>query len=233
MKRGKNYTEKSNTVDREKLYLPNDAVKLVKESGFAKFDESIELHFNLGIDPRHADQQLRGTTTLPHGSGKTIKILVVTSAGKVEEAKAAGADFVGSDDVVEKIQKGWLDFDLILATPDMMGKIGRLGRILGAKGLMPNPKSGTVVQDIAKAVKEFKSGKVEYRNDKAGLLHFTIGKLSFNEDAIRENFDAIYDLVLKIKPSKAKGIYIKSLVLCSTMGPGIQIETQKVKWKEN
>lgn len=232
MSRSKRYVEAVKKVDREMLYSPNEAISLVKECASAKFDETVEVHFQLGIDPRHADQQLRGTTVLPHGTGKSVKIAVITKGENASAAKEAGADIVGDDDVIEKIEGGWLDFDLLIASPDMMGKLGKLGRTLGSKGLMPNPKSGTVTPNVAKAVAEFKSGKLEYRNDKYGNLHLGIGKVSFDAQKLKENFESIYDTIVKIKPSKAKGIYMKSVTLCSAMGPGIPLESLKVKWKE-
>jgi large subunit ribosomal protein L1 len=215
------------------LYSPNEAIKLVRQTAFAKFDETVEVHFNLGIDPRHADQQLRGTLSLPHGTGKTVRIAVIAQGEKLIEAKDAGADFVGADDLIEKIGTGWFEFDLLIATPDMMAKVGKIGRMLGPKGLMPNPKSGTVTADIKSAVTEFKAGKIEYRNDKTGLIHAPIGKLSFSDEALRENYLAIYDVILKAKPSKSKGVYLRSITLCSTMGMGLKIEPMKTKWKES
>jgi len=232
MKRSKRYRENIKLVDSTKLYTPTEAFKVLNQFAPAKFDETVEIHFSLGIDPRHADQQLRGTTSLPHGTGKTIKIAVITQGENLAKATKAGADFVGSDDLIEKIAEGWLDFDLLIASPEMMSKVGRLGRMLGAKGLMPNPKAGTVTPDIEKAIAEFKAGKLEYRNDKFGNLHIGIGKKSFSETNIRENFNSIYDTVTKIKPSKAKGVYIKSVTLCSAMSPGVSIEPMKIKWKE-
>lgn len=232
MSRSKRYAEAVGKVDREKLYSPKEAISLVKDCASAKFDETVEVHFQLGVDPRHADQQLRGTTVLPHGTGKSVKIAVITKGENASAAKEAGADVVGDDDIIEKIEGGWLDFDLLIASPDMMGKLGKLGRTLGSKGLMPNPKSGTVTPNVAKAVAEFKSGKLEYRNDKYGNLHLGIGKVSFDAQKLKENFESIYDTIVKIKPSKAKGIYMKSVTLCSAMGPGIPLESLKVKWKE-
>lgn len=230
--RGKKYNEMQKIVDREKRYTPNEALKIYKEWQGRKFDETVEAHFNLGIDPRHADQQIRGTLVLPHGTGKTLRVVVITQGEKLSEAKAAGADVVGAEDVMERIQGGWFDFDLIIATPDMMSKLGKLGRILGTKGLMPSPKSGTVTLDIAKAVKEFKSGKIEYRNDKNSIVHAIIGKSSFTEKQLLENFETLCDTIVKIKPSKSKGIYLKSVSLCGTMSPGIFIDTLKLKGKD-
>jgi len=233
MNRSKRHSENLTLVESSKAYSPVEAIKLLKQFKTAKFDETIEVHFNLGIDPRHADQQLRGTTSLPHGTGKSITIAVITQGENLQKATKAGADFVGGDDIIEKIAGGWLDFDLLIASPEMMSKVGRLGRTLGTKGLMPNPKAGTVTPDIEKAVQEFKAGKLEYRNDKFGNLHIGIGKHSFSEQQILENFDSIYETVVKIKPSKSKGVYLKSVSLCSSMSPGIAVETQKLKWKEN
>jgi large subunit ribosomal protein L1 len=230
--RGKQYEAVSQQVDRSKRYAPKDALSLIKQASFAKFDESIELHFNLGIDPRQADQQIRGTLQLPFGTGKSVRIVVVAQGEKLMEAKEAGADEVGSDELIERIQGGWLDFDLMIATPDMMSKVGRLGRILGARGIMPNPKAGTVTSDLKKAIQEFKAGKVEYRNDKSGLIHLAIGRKSFDVESLFKNFEAVYDTIVRIKPSKAKGVYLRSISLSSTMGPGVFLETQSVKWKE-
>lgn len=232
-RRSKRYVELKNKVDVVKLYEPTEALELVKGGANAKFDETIEAHFNLGIDPRHADQQLRGTVVLPAGTGKVIKIVAIVNGAKEAEAKEAGADFVGGDDLIEKIQGGWMDFDLVVATPDMMGKVGRLGRVLGAKGLMPNPKSGSVTPNIGQAVKEFKGGRLEYRNDKNGIIHIAIGKASFEISQLKSNFLAIYDLLVKIKPSKSKGIYLRTVSLCSTMGAGVSLEPLKVKWRES
>ena len=230
MKNSKTFKEKNNLIDREKLYFPHEAIKLLKEVSYAKFNESIEVHFNLGIDPRHADQQLRGTFSLPKGNGKTKKVLVIAEGEDVDKSLSAGADFAGSDEYIEKIQKGWFDFDILITKPLMMKKLGKLGRVLGSKGLMPNPKTGTVTQDLDKAIKEFKSGKFEYRNDKEGILHIVIGNLKFSENDILENFNALYDFLLKIKPNKSKGTYFKSISLCSTQSPSIFIEPMKVKW---
>jgi large subunit ribosomal protein L1 len=230
-RRGKKYLEVSSLVKDDSFYLPGEAMKKVKEVSRAKFDETVEVHFNLGIDPRHADQLVRGTIILPHGTGKDIRIAVITDGDQIKAATEAGADEVGSDDLVEKINGGFLDFDILIASPDMMSKVGKLGRILGARGLMPSPKSGTVTPHIAKAVGEFKSGKVEYRNDKSGIIHTVIGKASFDEKKLRENFEALYDVILKAKPPKAKGVYLKSIVLAPSMGPGVKVETQKNKWE--
>jgi len=232
MKRGKKYTELAQQVNRDRLYSAPEAIDMIRTNPVRKFDETLEIHFNLGIDPRQADQQIRGTLVLPHGTGRTIRICVVTTGEKVIEAKEAGADFVGSEDIVEKIQGGWLDFDLVIATPDMMAKLGRLGKILGAKGLMPNPKSGTVTTDIKGAVKEFKAGKVEYRNDKTGLIHLGIGKLSFSAEQLVDNYNAIFGTIARAKPSKSKGQYVKSVSLSSTMGPGLFVENARLRRKE-
>ena len=232
MKRGKNYKAGAAKVDREKLYSPTEALDLLGEISFAKFDETVEVHFNLGIDPRHADQQLRGTLALPNGTGKDIRIVVVTSGENVDKAISAGADFVGGDDIVEKIQNGWFDFDLVIATPDMMAKVGKLGRVLGAKGLMPNPKSGTVTPNIEEVVKGFKSGKIEYRNDKSGLIHLIIGKKSFGTEKLSENFNLVYNTILKAKPAKSKGIYMNSISFNTSMSAGIYIEPMNTRWKD-
>ncbi len=232
MTRGKKYKNAASVVDRSKLYVPADALAAVRSASFAQFDETLEVHFNLGIDPRQADQQIRGTLVLPHGTGKQVRVAVVAAGEKLIEAKEAGADHVGAEDLIEKIQGGWMDFDLIVATPDMMGKLGRLGKLLGARGLMPNPKSGTVTTDVKAAVREFKAGKVEYRNDKAGLIHLGIGKMSFSDHQLLENFTAIFDTIVRVKPSKAKGIYLRSVSLNSTMGPGVFVENARLKRKE-
>ncbi|NBV41336.1 50S ribosomal protein L1 [bacterium] len=232
MKRGKSYQKGAGLVDREKVYSAREALDIVQNAKFAKFDETLEVHFNLGIDPRQADQQIRGTMVLPHGTGRDIRVAVITQGEKILEAKEAGADIVGAEDLIEKIAGGWFEFDLVIATPDVMGKVGKLGRALGAKGLMPNPKSGTVTQDIRGAVKEFKAGKVEYRNDKTGLIHLGIGKLSFGTDKLLENFQAIYDTIVRIKPAKSKGIYLRSVSVSSTMGPGLFVENARLRRKD-
>lgn len=228
-KRGKNYRESIKLVDREKQYLPGEAIDLVQETARAKFDETVELSVKLGVDPRHADQQVRGAVILPHGTGKTKRVLVIAKADKQKEAEEAGADFVGAEEMVEKIQtEGWMDFDVVVSTPDMMGVVGKIGRILGPKGLMPNPKSGTVTFEIEKAVNEIKAGKVEYRVDKESIIHVPIGKVSFGTDKLRENFRELMEAVIKAKPAAAKGRYLKSVVISSTMGPGIKINGQKL-----
>lgn len=228
-KRGKNYQESMKLVDRTKLYDTLEALELVQQTAKAKFDETIELSVRLGVDPRHADQQVRGAVVLPHGTGKTRKVLVIAKGEKVKEAEDAGADFVGGDDMVARIQnEGWLDFDVVVATPDMMGVVGRIGRVLGPKGLMPNPKSGTVTFDIEKAVNEIKAGKVEYRVDKASIVHVPIGKVSFGTDKLRENFQAIVEALIKAKPSAAKGKYLRTVTVASTMGPGVKINPGKL-----
>lgn len=224
MKHGKKYREKSKLVDRKVLYNPSDALKLVGESAFAKFDESVELHIKLGVDGRRADQQVRGAVILPHGTGKKIRVLVFAKGVKASEAEQAGADFVGADDLSTKIQnENWFGFDVVVATPDMMGTVGKLGKILGPKGLMPNPKAGTVTMDVAKAVKDVKAGKIEYKLDKANIIHVIIGKVSFGADKLKENFDAVMNAIVKAKPSAAKGQYLKSVAIASTMGPGVKI----------
>jgi len=233
MKRhGKNYLEKVKVLSEGNTFDVTEAVQKLKAISFAKFDETVELHFNLGIDPRHSDQQIRGTLTLPHGTGRSVKIAVVASADKLAEAQQAGADEVGAEDFIEKIQAGYLDFDLLITTPDMMAKVGKLGKVLGAKGLMPNPKNGTVTPNVASAVKEFKLGKIEYRNDKAGIVHVAVGKKSFEDKNLKENIMAVVDAVIKAKPAKSKGIYMKSISLCSTMSPGVFLDTLKLRGKE-
>jgi len=228
MKLGKRYSEIKQLVDRSVLYDPADAVKLVQETGKAKFDETVELHVRLGVDSRHADQQVRGAVVLPHGTGRTKRVLVLAKGPKADEAKEAGADYVGDDDLIEKIQKeNWFDFDVIIATPDMMGKLGRLGKVLGPKGLMPNPKAGTVTMDVVKAVNEVKAGKIEYRLDKSNIIHCPIGKVSFGQEKLEDNLKAVMTAIIKAKPSAAKGQYIKSCSLSSTMGPGIKVNAQK------
>ncbi len=229
MFRGKKYKDSVKLVDKTKLYDTQEAMKLVTETAKAKFDETVEAHIKLGVDSRHADQQVRGAIVLPHGTGKSVKVLVFAKGAKAEEATAAGADFVGEMDMVEKIQgENWFDFDVVVATPDMMGVVGRLGKVLGPKGLMPSPKAGTVTMDVAKAVSEIKSGKIEYRLDKTNIIHCPIGKASFGAEKLAENFDALMGAIIKAKPSAAKGQYLKSVVVASTMGPGIKINQAKL-----
>ena len=228
MKTGKRYSEAAKLVEKTKTYDLEEAVALVKKTASAKFDETIEAHFRLGVDGRHADQQVRGAVVLPHGTGKTVKVLVFAKGNKVDEALAAGADYAGGDELVPKIQnEGWLDFDVVVATPDMMGVVGRLGRVLGPKGLMPNPKAGTVTMDVTKAVNDIKAGKIEYRLDKSNIIHVPIGKASFTEEQLTDNFQTLIDAVVKAKPAAAKGQYIKSLVVASTMGPGVKLNVTK------
>ena len=228
MFRGKKYQESAKKIDRNALYDTADAMKLVVDTATAKFDETVELHVKLGVDSRHADQQVRGAIVLPHGTGKTQRVLVFAKAAKADEARAAGADFVGDMDLVEKIQKeNWFDFDVVVATPDMMGVVGRLGKVLGPKGLMPSPKAGTVTMDVTKAINEIKAGKVEYRLDKTNIIHCPIGKVSFGAEKLAENFNAIMGAIVKAKPAAAKGQYIKSCVAASTMGPGVKVNAAK------
>ena len=229
MFRGKKYQESAKKIDKNTLYDTGDAMKLVVETATAKFDETVELHVKLGVDSRHADQQVRGAIVLPHGTGKTQRVLVFAKAGKADEARAAGADYVGEMDLVEKIQKeNWFDFDVVVATPDMMGVVGRLGKVLGPKGLMPSPKAGTVTMDVTKAVNEIKAGKVEYRLDKTNIIHCPIGKVSFGPEKLAENFNAIMGAIVKAKPAAAKGQYIKSCTVVSTMGPGVKVNGAKL-----
>ena len=228
MKTGKRYSEAAKLVEKTKTYDLEEAVALVKKTASAKFDETIEAHFRLGVDGRHADQQVRGAVVLPHGTGKTVKVLVFAKGNKVDEALAAGADYAGGDELVPKIQnEGWLDFDVVVATPDVMGVVGRLGRVLGPKGLMPNPKAGTVTMDVTKAINDIKAGKIEYRLDKSNIIHVPIGKASFTEEQLTDNFQTLIDAVVKAKPAAAKGQYIKSLVVASTMGPGVKLNVTK------
>ena len=229
MKHGKRYTEAAKLIDRSQYYDVADAVGVIKKTANAKFDETVELHVRTGADGRHADQQIRGAVVLPHGTGKTVRILVFAKGPKEDEAKAAGADFVGGQELIPKIQnEGWLDFDVVVATPDMMGVVGRLGKVLGPKGLMPNPKSGTVTMDLTKAIADIKAGKVEYRLDKTNIIHCPIGKASFTEEQLRENLQALLDALNKATPSSLKGAYMKSAVLTSTMGPGVKLNTAKI-----
>ena len=228
MKKGKRYLEAAKLIEKSSVYDLEEAVSLVKKSASAKFDETIEAHLRLGVDGRHADQQVRGAVVLPHGTGKKVRVLVFAKGDKVDEALAAGADFAGGDELVPKIQNdGWLDFDVVVATPDMMGVVGRLGRVLGPKGLMPNPKAGTVTMDVTKAVNDIKAGKIEYRLDKSNIIHVPIGKASFTEEQLADNFQTLIDAVIKAKPSAAKGQYLKSVVIASTMGPGVKLNTSK------
>lgn len=221
MKRGKKYTEAAKLVDRATQYDVAEAISLVKKTAVAKFDETVEAHIRLGVDGRHADQQVRGAVVLPHGTGKTVRVLVFAKGDKVAEAEAAGADFVGGEELIPRIQnEGWFDFDVVVATPDMMGVVGRLGRVLGPKGLMPNPKAGTVTMDVTKAVNDIKAGKIEYRLDKANIIHCPVGKASFTEEQLTENFNTLMDAIIKAKPASAKGTYMKSVTVTSTMGPG-------------
>jgi len=222
-KHGKRYLEAAKKVDREKMYEPREALELVKSIAPAKFDETVEVAFRLGIDTKRADQQVRGAVVLPHGTGKTKRVLVFAKGEKAKEAEQAGADFVGDDDLINKVSQGWLDFDVVVSTPDMMGQVGKLGRILGPKGLMPNPKTGTVTFDVAKAVQEIKAGKVEYRSDKAGIVHVPIGKVSFDTDKLTENLKTLAEALIKAKPAAAKGTYMRSVTVSSTMGPGVRV----------
>lgn len=229
MKKGKKYQEASKLIEKGKLYDPDEALQLVCKTATAKFDETIELHAKLGVDSRHADQQVRGAVVLPNGTGKSIKILVFARDDKAEAAKAAGADYVGAEDMAQKIQtENWFDFDVVIASPDMMGVVGRIGRILGPKGLMPNPKAGTVTPDVAKAVEEAKAGKIEYRLDKANIIHCPIGKASFGPEKLGENFKVLMNALIKAKPAAAKGVYLRSVTIASTMGPGVKIAANKL-----
>ncbi|MBT6325037.1 MAG: 50S ribosomal protein L1 [Bdellovibrionales bacterium] len=227
-KHSKKFLEALKKVDSTKTYSVEDAIKLAKDASFANFDESVDLAFKLGVDPRHADQMLRGALALPAGTGKTVRVVVITSGDKVKAAEDAGADFVGGDDIIVKIQGGWLDFDRVIASPDMMGKLGRIGRVLGPRGLMPNPKLGTVTTDVAKAVNEQKSGKVEYRTEKTGIIHVPIGKKSFSDEDLKRNFMSIANAIVKARPASAKGTYLKSLTISTTMGVGVKIDTFEV-----
>ncbi len=223
-KRGKNYVERAKQVDRSVLYEPKEAIALAKKTATAKFDETIEVHIKTGCDGRHADQQIRGAVVLPHGTGKTVKVLVFAKGVKLDEAQAAGADYVGGEELIPKIQNdGWLDFDVVVATPDMMGVVGRLGRVLGPKGLMPNPKAGTVTMDVTKAINDIKAGKIEYRLDKANIIHVPVGKASFEEDKLADNFQSLMEAIMKARPSAVKGQFIRSCTVASTMGPGVKI----------
>lgn len=229
MKRGKKYTNSAKLIDRSVQYDAAEAVSLVKKAAVAKFDETIEAHIRLGVDGRHADQQVRGAVVLPHGTGKTVRVLVFAKGDKANEALAAGADFVGAEDLIPKIQnENWFEFDVVVATPDMMGVVGRLGRVLGPKGLMPNPKAGTVTMDVTKAINDIKAGKIEYRLDKTNIIHVAFGKASFTEQQLAENFQTLIGAINKARPSAAKGQYLKSVTLASTMGPGVKLNTAKL-----
>ena len=224
MRHGKKYLEAAKQIDRQKQYEPAEALALVKKSAVAKFDETVEIHIRTGCDSRHADQQIRGAVVLPHGTGKTIRVLVFAKNEKLDEAQNAGADYVGGEELIPKIQKeGWLDFDVVVATPDMMGVVGRLGKVLGPKGLMPNPKAGTVTMDVAKAIADIKAGKIEYRLDKANIIHCPLGKASFSEEQLTDNYNALMDAIVKARPSTVKGQFLKSISVASTMGPGVKI----------
>ncbi len=229
MKRGKKYNEAAKLIEAGTLYDVPEAVSILKKTATAKFDETIEAHIRLGVDGRHAEQQVRGAVVLPHGTGKTVRVLVFAKGAKVDEALAAGADYIGDDETVQKITKdNWFDFDVVVATPDMMGAVGRLGRVLGPKGLMPNPKAGTVTMDVAKAIADIKAGKIEYRLDKANIIHVPLGKASFTEEQLADNFQALLGAIIKAKPAAAKGQYLRSITVASTMGPGIKINPAKV-----
>ncbi len=229
MKRGKKYIDAAKLIDRTAQYDADEAISIVKKAAVAKFDETIEAHIRLGVDGRHADQQVRGAVVLPHGTGKTVRVLVFAKGDKLAEAQAAGADFVGGEDLIPKIQnENWFEFDVVVATPDMMGVVGRLGRVLGPKGLMPNPKAGTVTMDVTKAINDIKAGKIEYRLDKTNIIHVPLGKASFTEEQIRDNFQTLIGAIIKAKPSAAKGQYLRSVTLVSTMGPGVKLNTAKL-----
>ena len=223
MKHGKKYTDSAKLIESAKTYEAKEAIQLVLDTAKAKFDETVELHVKLGVDPRHADQQVRGVVVLPNGTGKTVRVLVIAKGEKADEALKAGADYVGAEDMIAKIQGNWFDFDVCITTPDMMGLVGRIGKVLGPKGLMPNPKSGTVTMDVTKAINDVKAGKVEYRLDKAAIIHCPLGKKSFGVEKVQENFDALMEAIVKAKPAAAKGTYIKSGAVASTMGPGVKV----------
>ena len=228
MKHGKKYTEAAKLVDRSVAYEPAEAISVVKKTASAKFDETVEVHIRTGCDGRHADQQVRGAVVLPNGTGKTVRVLVFAKGTKLDEAQAAGADFVGGEELIPRIQNdGWFDFDVVVATPDMISVVGRLGKVLGPKGLMPNPKAGTVTMDVTKAVNDIKAGKIEYRLDKSNIIHVPVGKASFTEQQLQENFDALMAAIMKAKPSAVKGQYLKSVTLACTMGPGVKVSTVK------
>ena len=228
MKHGKKYVEAAKLVDKTQQYEAAEAISLVKKTATAKFDETVEVHIRTGCDGRHADQQIRGAVVLPNGTGKTVKVLVFAKGTKLDEAQAAGADYVGGEELIPKIQNdGWLDFDVVVATPDMMGVVGRLGKVLGPKGLMPNPKAGTVTMDVAKAIADIKAGKIEYRLDKANIIHVPVGKASFTEEQLEQNFNALMDAITKARPSSVKGQYLKSITLATTMGPGVKVVSNR------
>jgi large subunit ribosomal protein L1 len=229
LKRGKKYLEKAKLVDRARLYDMGEACALVPQVSSAKFDETVEAHIRLGVDSRHADQQVRGAVVLPHGTGKTVRVLVIAKGEKADEAEKAGADFVGAEDMIAKIQgENWFDFDVVVATPDMMGLVGRIGRVLGPKGLMPNPKAGTVTMNVTQAIEEIKAGKIEYRLDKTNIIHVPVGKVSFGAEKLQENFQTLMSAIVKAKPSAAKGTYLKSVVLTTTMGPSVKVNAAKI-----
>ena len=229
MKHGKKYNEAAKLIDRAAQYEPAEAITLVKKTATAKFDETVEIHVRTGCDGRHAEQQIRGAVVLPHGTGKTVKVLVFAKGTKLDEAEAAGADYVGGEELIPKIQnEGWLDFDVVVATPDMMGVVGRLGKVLGPKGLMPNPKAGTVTMDVTKAIADIKAGKIEYRLDKTNIIHCPLGKVSFSEEQLQDNYNALMDAIQKAKPSALKGQYLRSVSLATTMGPGVKLNTAKL-----
>lgn len=230
MKRGKKYVESAKLVDRSQLLDPAEACALVKKTASAKFDETVEVHIRTGCDGRHADQQIRGAVVLPHGTGKTVRVLVFAKGAKADEAQAAGADFVGAEELIPRIQKeNWFDYDVVVATPDMMGVVGRLGRVLGPKGLMPNPKAGTVTMDVTKAINDIKAGKIEYRLDKTNIIHCPIGKASFTEEQLADNFKALTDAIMRAKPAAVKGQYLRSVTLTTTMGPGVKVNPIKLQ----
>jgi large subunit ribosomal protein L1 len=229
MRHGKKYNEAAALIDRDALYSPSEAVALIKSTSKSTFDPTVEVSMRLGVDPRKADQMVRGTVNLPHGTGKTARVLVFANGPKAEEATAAGADFVGSDELIDKVAGGWIDFDAVVATPDLMGKVGKLGRVLGPRGLMPNPKTGTVTMDVGKAVSDIKGGKIEFRVDKHSNLHFIIGKASFSEEQLADNYASAVDEVLRLKPSAAKGRYIKKITMSTTMGPGIPVDPSRTR----
>lgn len=228
MKHGKKYVDSEKLIDRSKFYDPQEALELAVKTGTAKFDETVEIHVKLGVDSRHADQQVRGALVLPNGTGKNVRVLAICKGDAAKEAEAAGADFIGAEDMAQKIQsEGWMDFDVVITTPDMMGVVGRLGKVLGPRGLMPNPKAGTVTREMGKAVKEAKAGKIEYRLDKSNIIHCVIGRVSFGAEKLTENFDALMDAIVKAKPAAAKGQYVRSCVVAATMGPGVRVNPNK------